>query len=38
MAGKPSRIRLCPTTCEALKGDTSARADLVLGCATRTID
>jgi hypothetical protein len=38
MAGKPRCIRLCPTTCEARKGDSSARADLALGCATRTID
>jgi hypothetical protein len=37
-AGKPARIRLCPTTCEALKGDPKAKADLAFGCATRSID
>jgi hypothetical protein len=36
--GKPTSIRLCPATCEALKGDAKAKADLTFGCATRTIE
>jgi hypothetical protein len=36
--GKPTTIRLCPATCEALKGDGKAKADLTFGCATRTIE
>jgi hypothetical protein len=36
--GKPGAIRLCPATCDALKGDPKAKADLAIGCATRSID
>jgi hypothetical protein len=36
--GKPSRILLCPESCQALKGDPAAKAELVVGCATRQIE
>jgi hypothetical protein len=36
--GRPTSIRLCPATCDALKGDAKARADLAFGCATGSID
>ncbi len=36
--GKPTTIRLCAATCDALKGDPKAKADLAFGCATRSID
>jgi hypothetical protein len=35
---QPTAIRLCPATCDALKGDPKARVDLAFGCATRSID
>jgi Mg-chelatase subunit ChlD len=36
--GKPTRILVCPSTCQQFKKDGSAQVDLVFGCATRTID
>jgi hypothetical protein len=39
--GKPTRVLVCPSTCQRFKQDGSAgsaKVDLVFGCATRTID
>ncbi|HEY0714736.1 MAG TPA: hypothetical protein VGF45_18790, partial [Polyangia bacterium] len=37
-AGKPTRVLVCPSTCQQFKKDGSAKVELVFGCATRTID
>lgn len=31
----PTRILLCPTTCDAVSKDTTGKVDIALGCATR---
>jgi hypothetical protein len=36
-AGTPTRVVVCPSTCDRFKGDPAARVDLVFGCATRVI-
>lgn len=33
-AANPTQILLCPSTCNAVSGDTSGKVDIVLGCAT----
>jgi hypothetical protein len=35
--GQPTRILICPATCDRFKGDAAARVDLVFGCATKVI-
>jgi hypothetical protein len=35
--GTPSRVLVCPATCDRFKGDPAARVDLVFGCATKII-
>jgi hypothetical protein len=37
MMGTPSRVLICPASCERFKGDAAARVDLVFGCATKVI-
>lgn len=34
-ANDPTKIVLCPATCDKAKADTSAKVDLVLGCQTK---
>lgn len=34
----PKKILLCPASCQSLKGDEKARAELLFGCATRLIE
>jgi Mg-chelatase subunit ChlD len=36
--GKPTRVLVCPSTCQQFKKDGSAKVDLLFGCATRSID
>jgi hypothetical protein len=36
-AGTPTRVVVCPVTCDRFKGDPAARVDLVFGCATKVI-
>jgi hypothetical protein len=36
--GKPTRVLICPASCQALQMDSSLRVDLVFGCATQVID
>ncbi|HEY0715638.1 MAG TPA: hypothetical protein VGF45_23350, partial [Polyangia bacterium] len=36
--GTPTRVLVCPSTCQQFKKDGSAKVDLLYGCATRTID
>lgn len=31
---KPGRISVCPATCDAIKNDSSAKVDILFGCAT----
>jgi hypothetical protein len=31
----PSKVQLCPTTCNAVKADNAAKIDIELGCATK---
>jgi hypothetical protein len=33
----PSRLVLCPATCDRLRADPAARVELVFGCMTVTI-
>jgi hypothetical protein len=35
--GTPTRVVVCPATCDRFKGDPAARVDLVFGCATKVI-
>jgi hypothetical protein len=35
--GKPTRVLICPATCDQFKRDVTASVDLVFGCATRVI-
>jgi hypothetical protein len=37
-ATTPTRVVLCPATCDRLKADPAAEVDLDCGCATRTIN
>jgi len=34
----PSKIVLCPSTCSSVKGDTSGKIEILLGCATKPAD
>jgi hypothetical protein len=34
----PTRLVLCPQSCDRLRGDANARVEVVFGCATRTIE
>jgi hypothetical protein len=36
--GKPTRVLICPASCQALQMDSSLKIDLVFGCATQVID
>lgn len=36
--GAPSRLVICPATCDKLRADPSAKVELVFGCATRGIE
>jgi hypothetical protein len=35
--GMPTRVLVCPATCQRFKGDPTAAVDLLFGCATRVI-
>jgi hypothetical protein len=37
-SGKPSRVLMCPASCNAVQMNAGARVDLVFGCATRVVD
>jgi hypothetical protein len=34
----PTRVLVCPATCNRYKGEPSARVDLIFGCATKVIE
>jgi hypothetical protein len=36
-AAHPTRVLLCPSTCQAVKADPKAQVDLLLGCATKSV-
>jgi hypothetical protein len=35
--GTPTKVLVCPATCDRFKGDPAARVELVFGCATKVI-
>jgi hypothetical protein len=37
-AGTPTRVVVCPATCNAFKSDAMTRVDLVFGCKTKVIE